>query len=105
MNVVVVQCKRFSTAGEPLMEEKHILNATFIHCQHCVPVKAPLFHGDFTSPGKSHKSNYDSYAVSAINPRLRILKKENKKKHVYGYFYSAFVLHVVKHSLRWPYPS
>lgn len=90
MNIVVVQCKKFSTAGEPLMEEKHILNATFIHFQHCVPVKALVFHSDLTWPGKSHKSNYDGCAVSAINPWRRIPKKENKN----NMYMAIFVLPV-----------
>lgn len=38
--------KIFSTAAEPVMEEKLIVNATFIHCQYCV--LALLSHGDFT---------------------------------------------------------
>lgn len=34
MNVVVVQGIGGATATEPVIEEKLILNVTFIHCQH-----------------------------------------------------------------------
>lgn len=52
------------------------MSLSFIANTICLSLKALPFHGDFTSPGKSHKSNRDSYDVAVS--KVKVKSKKNK---------------------------
>lgn len=78
--------KIFSTAAEPVMEEKLIVNATFIQANTAWPYWPSSFM--VTSPGTSHKSSHDSYSLSAINTWLEYQIKWTKKTCIWLFWFS-----------------